>query len=52
MEVTGITAYGSTNKNTGEEYAVTAAQAKYEKKSFTYTISFDTDMNLAGIYYK
>lgn len=50
VEVTGITAYGSTN--TGEEYAVTAAQAKYEKKSFTYTISFDTDMNLAGIYYK
>lgn len=52
VEVTGITSYGSTNKKTGEEYAVVLAQAKYEKKSFTYTISFDTDMNLAGIYYK
>ena len=52
MEVTSIMAYGSTDKNTGEEYAVAVAQAKYEKKSFTYTISFDTDMNLAGIYYK
>ena len=52
MEVTSIMAYGSTDKKTGEEYAVAVAQAKYEKKSFTYTISFDTDMNLAGIYYK
>ncbi len=52
VEVTNLTAYGSTDKSTGVEYAVVQAQAKYEKRSFTYTISFDTDMNLAGIYYK
>lgn len=52
VEVTNLTAYGSTDENTGVEYAVVQAQAKYDKRSFTYTISFDTDMNLAGIYYK
>lgn len=50
VAVAGITVSGSTDK--GTEYAVVVAQAKYEKKSFIYTISFDTDMKLAGIYYK
>ncbi len=52
VEVTNMTASGSANKSTGEQFAVVVAQAKYKNKSFTYTISFDTDMKLAGIYYK
>ncbi|HWS30947.1 MAG TPA: DUF3887 domain-containing protein [Clostridia bacterium] len=45
-------AFGSSDKSTGIEYAVVVQQAKYEAKALTYTISFDTDMKLAGIYYK
>mgnify|MGYP000919694968 CR=1 FL=1 len=41
---------GATQNDT--EYAVVVAKAKYEKRSFTYTISFDKDMKLAGLYYK
>lgn len=52
VEVTSMTASGSANKSTGAQYAVIVAQAKHQNKSFTYTISFDTDMKLAGIYYK
>lgn len=52
VEVTGLAVSGSTNKGTSVDYAVVVAVAKYEKKSFTYTISFDTDMKLAGLYYK
>ncbi|HHW29576.1 MAG TPA: DUF3887 domain-containing protein [Syntrophomonadaceae bacterium] len=41
---------GATENDT--EYAVVVAKAKYEKRSFTYTISFNKDMKLAGLYYK
>ncbi|HAF17858.1 MAG: DUF3887 domain-containing protein [Thermacetogeniaceae bacterium] len=41
---------GATENDT--EYAVVVAKAKYEKRSFTYTISFNKDMKLAGFYYK
>jgi len=44
--------FGSSDKATGTEYAVVVQQAKYETKDLTYTISFDADMKLAGIYYK
>jgi hypothetical protein len=43
---------GMTNKENNEELAVVVAKAKYENKSFTYTISFTKDMKLAGLYYK
>ncbi|HHY40582.1 MAG TPA: DUF3887 domain-containing protein [Syntrophaceticus sp.] len=45
MKVAGVT-------ENDTEYAVVVAKAKYEKRSFTYTISFDKDMKLAGFYYK
>jgi hypothetical protein len=43
---------GSTDQSSGAEYAVVVAQAKYELRSFVYTISFDKQMQLAGLYYK
>ncbi|NLI70703.1 MAG: DUF3887 domain-containing protein [Firmicutes bacterium] len=39
------------NKNTGE-LAVVVTRAEYENRSFIYTISFDREMKLAGLYYK
>ncbi|HWR19762.1 MAG TPA: DUF3887 domain-containing protein [Clostridia bacterium] len=44
--------FGSSDKATGTEYAVVVVKASYETKALTYTISFDTNMKLAGIYYK
>ena len=43
---------GSKDQSSGVEYAVVTAQAKYELRSFIYTISFDKQMKLAGLYYK
>ena len=43
---------GTTDKSTNEEYAVVVAKAKYEIKTFTYTLSFNKQMKLAGLYYK
>jgi hypothetical protein len=34
------------------DYAVAVVVAEYEDQTFTYTISFNTDMQLAGLYYK
>lgn len=45
-------AFGATDKTTGAEYGVVVLQAKYESKTLTYTLSFDTEMKLAGLYYK
>ena len=49
-EIENISVAGATEND--EELAVTVAQAKYENKSFTYTISFTKDMELAELYYK
>lgn len=43
---------GSTNKSTEEEFAVVVAKAKYEIKTFTFTITFTKQMKLAGLYFK
>lgn len=51
-EYGSTSSFGATDKTTGAEYAVVVMQAKYESKTFTYTISFDTDGKLAGLYYK
>ncbi|MEI8199482.1 MAG: DUF3887 domain-containing protein [Eubacteriales bacterium] len=45
MSVSGSTA-------NGEDFAVAVVKAKYEIRSFTYTISFTKQMKLAGLYYK
>lgn len=51
-QVSDITVAGSTDRSSGEEYAVAVVKAKYEHKTFTYTISFTKQMKLAGLYYK
>ena len=43
---------GTTDKSSGEEFAVVVARAKYEIKTFTFTISFTRQMKLAGLYYR
>lgn len=36
----------------GQTFTVVVQQAKYEKNTLTYTLSFDKDEKLAGIFYK
>lgn len=43
---------GSKDKASEEEFAVTVTKAKYENKTFTYTISFTKQMKIAGLFYK
>ena len=43
---------GTTDKTSGEEFAVVVARAQYEIKTFTFTISFTKQMKLAGLYYR
>jgi hypothetical protein len=43
---------GTTDSSSGEEFAVVVARAKYEIKTFTFTISFTKQMKLAGLYYR
>jgi len=51
-DVKDIVVVGQTDKKTKTEYAVAVAKAEYENKTLTYTISFTTDMKLAGLYVK
>lgn len=51
-QVSDMSVSGSADKSSGEEYAVVVVKAKYELKTFTYTISFTKQMKLAGLYYK
>lgn len=41
-----------TDKASEEEFAVVVVKAKYEIKTFIYTISFTKQMKLAGLFYK
>jgi len=50
--IENITVIGSTDKSTGEEFATAVVTAKYENQTFTYTISFNKQMQLAGLYYR
>ena len=51
-QVSDMSVAGTTNQSSGEEFAVVIVKAKYEVRSFTYTISFTKQMKLAGLYYK
>lgn len=50
QEILDLKMAGSTQN--GVTYVAVAAKAKYEKGEITYTISFDQDMKLAGLYLK
>jgi hypothetical protein len=49
-EISDLKMAGSTQN--GITYVAVAAKAKYENNDITYTISFDQDMKLAGLYLK
>lgn len=49
-EISTLKMAGTTQS--GVTYATVAAKVKYENSDVTYTISFDQDMKLAGLYLK
>ena len=50
QEISEMRTGGSTQNEI--TYAVVVAKSKYEKSEITYTISFDSDMKLAGLFLK
>lgn len=52
VKVEEMSVAGSTDKASEEEFAVVVAKAKYEIKTFIFTISFTKQMKIAGLYYK
>ena len=51
-EITKIDLAGVEDKASNKPLAVAVVKAKYEDKNVIYTITFDTDMKLAGLYLK
>lgn len=51
-EITKIDLTGVEDKSSGQSIAVAVVKAKYAEKDVIYTISFDTDMKLVGLYLK
>jgi hypothetical protein len=45
-------AAGTTDEASGGDFAVVVLVAKYQNRSFVYTISFNERMELAGLYYR
>lgn len=43
---------GDIDKAIEEEYAVTVVETNYENESLVYTLTFNEDMELAGLFYK
>jgi len=50
--ITKTTFSGTTDKTTGEEYAVVQMLVKHANASLVYTLSFDKDLALVGLYLK
>ncbi|HEX3026575.1 MAG TPA: DUF3887 domain-containing protein [Clostridia bacterium] len=46
------TVSGLLDTKSGQEYATAVVMAKYKNQTVQYTITFDTDMKMAGIYFK
>lgn len=40
------------DKTTEEEYTVTVVETNYENESLIYTLTFNEDMTLGGLFYK
>ncbi len=51
-KVEDMSVAGTKDSASGEEFAVVVARAKYEIKTFTFTITFTKQMKLAGLYYR
>ena len=52
VEIKEVSVAGAKDKASEEEFAVVVASAKYEIKTFVFTIPFKKQMKLAGLYYK
>lgn len=52
VEISSMAVGGSVDRASGEEYAVVVVRARYENKSFIYTITFSRQMKLAGLFYR
>lgn len=52
VSVTKATLSGTKDNATNEEFAVVQILAKHEKASLLYTLSFDKDLALVGLYLK
>lgn len=52
VSISKTTMSGATDSTTNEEYAVVQVLVKHEKASLLYTLSFDKDMMLVGLYLK
>lgn len=51
-EITKIDVAGVEDKASGQPIAIAVVKVKYSEKDVIYTISFDIDMKLAGLYLK
>ena len=52
QEFTAEAVTGQQSKTTGEDYAVAVLVGKYENASHTFTISFNEDLEIVGLYMK
>lgn len=52
VSITKTALAGIADKNTGEEYAMAQVLVKYDKANLVYTLSFDKDLKLVGLYLK
>jgi len=52
LEVTNISLLGQKDQNTKEDYATAVLVCKYENGTATFTLSFDSDLALVGLYMK
>lgn len=50
--VTKVALSGTADQTTGEEYAVVQLLVKHENANLVYTLSFDKDLALVGLYLK
>lgn len=51
-EITDISFAGTEDSATEEEFALVVANAQYENRKFTYTMTFTKQMKLAGLFFK
>ncbi len=47
-----VATYGQKSKSTGEDYAVCVLVCTYEKATRTFTLSFDKNLSVVGMYMK
>jgi hypothetical protein len=52
VSITKTALSGATDETTGDEYAVAQVLVKHESANLVYTLSFDKDMALIGLYLK